>query len=97
MTEYRIPATSEAREAIRQIRIDERRRLAKQIREIGEDAAFLPRDLFNAFIERHPNYVSQRLTTVIADTLMAVAEEIEQELEEFAEPEVSALPEEETR
>lgn len=85
MSEYIIPATSEAREAVRQIRLDERRRLAKQIREIAEDSLFSPRDLFLAFIERHPNYISERLTTVIADTLMAVAEEIEQELEEFGE------------
>lgn len=80
-----------AREAVRQIRLDERRRLAKQIREIAEDSSLPPRDLFLAFIERHPNYISKRLTTVISDTLMAVAEEIEQELEEFGEPEETTL------
>lgn len=87
MSEYVIPSTPEAREAVRQIRLDERRRLAKQIREIGEDHWTAPRELFSAFIERHPNYVGKRLTTVIADTLMAVAEEIEQELEDLGESE----------
>ncbi|MEV3987206.1 hypothetical protein [Nonomuraea sp. NPDC049758] len=37
MSEYVIPATPEAREPVRQIWVDVRRRLAKQNREIGDD------------------------------------------------------------
>lgn len=77
MSEYRIPSTPEAREAVRQIRLDEHRRIASHLREISQDALFPPSDLFQAFVERHPNYIGERLKTVIMSTLMAVADEIE--------------------